>query len=385
MALPEAFQLASGNWHSMRDGRNLTPGSTTDPPPPILPTMMGTSATPVSPHGNIKDWEGYRAYNFSTMNALANGSTGQHIPKFLAYSETGSPFSGSAASITTHVKSVLDTFYYNPASSQTHSTRWGIKLYWSNGNENYTTGKIPNVTNYVTSMQGLHDAIHFIDPVTSARRYPDAFAGSNPTTNQEFGGDVQTALHASALYHDFVMWSMYPLDLGNDGDVITYDWPSLTESDRTNSKLGYLIRCFYRTQQAQAQARTDLSNPTFRLAIGSGEGGNTRSPGDTTLRPYWAVNAFYRGAAKLSAQYDIDMPFLCWWDDGGGLYAGGQTVAGRSTEFGADDTGSAHPANPTTAFAWRNAPNLVDDLGGTEPTQWSANPKVGWTTSGPVH
>lgn len=350
-------------------------------------TLLGIAeqwTTAPSPHGGgIPTWDGYRAYTSGSMNNLANATTyGMSRPTFLAYSESGPNLGGTTPDYATnlaHCKSVLDTFYYNPASSQTHSSRWGIQLYWSNGNENYDKGVLSTVNattidQYTNeSQKALYDACHYIDPTTGQRRYPDAYAGSNPTTGDERLGNVQAVLHPSARYHDFVMWSMYPYNQGDAGTSIDYNWPSFNEADMSSTTLGYLIRCFYRTKQAEAQARIDRGDPNFRLAIGCGETGTTYDPRDTTMRPYWCVQAMYRGAMKLSGQYDLDMPFLCYYNS---------TTSGRAHAFGDDPVGT----NPTTAQSWSNAQEWCPFTGGTLPAAWAANPKTAWNsyTTGPV-
>lgn len=337
---------------------------------PSVPTMQGVSWA--GTHGGITDWDGYRAYNSGTvMTAASRG------PAFLAYSESAANLGGTSidyATILAHVKSFLDSFYYTGAAPvQTHSSRWGIKLFWSNGNENFNKGVLAShnpttIAQYVTSQQALYDGCHYIDPGTGQRRYPDAFAGSNPTTFAEFTNQVADWLHPSARYHDFVMWSFYPPDNGRvDGDTFTQDWPSFNESDRTNNSLGFLIRCFYRTKQAEAQARIDRADPNYRIGISCGETGAGRYTTDKTERPYWAANGMWRGPMKLGAQYDLDVPFLCWWDQ-------------LNNAFDLDVSGTT----PTTAQVWRNPDSYIPEYGGSKPASWASNPNPAWSTSGPV-
>lgn len=347
---------------------------------PSVITMMGSSQNQTV----SGDWDGYRVYTSSALYSRAN-QTGSRRVKFLAYSEDGPNIGGSNPNYTTvfnHVRDELDTFYYG-GTGQTFSARWGIKFYWSNGNENYAKGALSatphtaaGISAYTVSMKALYDACHYIDPVTGNRRYPDAYAGSNPTTAHERTGRVQDALHPTARYHDFVMWSMYPTGISDGspgGSDPTFNWPSFAEADRQNIDKGFLLRTFYRTKAAEAQARIDLGNPNFRLQIATGETGigvDTTST-DATERPYWTVHAVAGPIHLLQVQYDLDMPFACWWDN---------TVDVRPSSFDQDPTGT----NPSTAECWRNWRNYDHRFGGTHPASWAANPKASWKTTPPV-
>lgn len=358
--------------------------------PPLVTMMMGCSDSPNS-HGGSDDWDGWRVYDRGAMLARAN-QTGASRPQFLAYSVAGPPLGTSNTPVTTvnytqifnYVKGELDNFYYGGAG-QTHSGRWGIKLFWSNGNEMMDKGMLgpsqrttpvsqANIDLYVTSQRALYDACHYVDPSTGQRRYPDAYAGSNPTHDAEKKGIIAEWLHPSARYHDFVMWSMYPPGRDQTAADPTYNYPSFDESQRLTNPGGYLIRCFYRTYQAQAQARIDTGDNTFTLQIGTGETGTGQDPNDSTTRPYYAVHALAGGMSKLSAQYGLPMPFACWWDNTKGGAADPQNVL------------SDEPASttPSTRVAWQTWITLNHQFGGTHPASWANNPKPGWKTTGPV-
>lgn len=343
--------------------------------------MMGCS-TSNKDHGGTEVWEGWRTYSKSELYTRCN-RTGSLRPKFMAYSENGDPLSGSYASILEHCLDELDEFYYTGSSTSHNggspSGRWGIKLFWSNGNENSDRGMLtePHTTTginaFVTSMRALYDAVHFIDPGTGQRRYPDAYAGDNPTQNFEINGIVQDYLHPSAQYHDFVMWSFYPPGRQDTEADPTFNWPSFNEADRNNRQLGYLIRCFYRTYQAQLAARNATGDPNFSLMISGGEVGIGDNPNDSTTRPYYAVHALAGGMQKLADQYGLQMPYACWWDN--------QSNATSPQNILSDEPTST---NPSTRVAWQNWRSYNHQFGGTHPASWAGNPKSSWKTTGPV-
>lgn len=338
--------------------------------------LMGVSSEPMDP-GGTTDWDGRRCYNKGKRNTMAD-QTGASRPIFLAYSESGAPLSGSYATIRQHVLDDLNAFYYTGgATSQTHSTRWGIRLYWSNGNENYTTAKLGTLAAYTDSMRALYDAVTYIDPVTGDRRFPDAYAGSNPTQGQEFSGDVETYLHATARYHHFVMWSMYPGGRTQTDTDPTYNWPSFVESQRTVNPDGFLIRCFYRTAQARAAARTALGDPNFQLSIACGEVGIASDPDDPTTRPYYIVHGLAGAMYLLALQYVLDMAFACWWNDA----VGPHNILIDEGALSDHTTGQANPT-PSSATAWRDWINYDHRRGGTHVASWAGNPKAGWKDTG---
>lgn len=369
-----------------RHGYSDIPGSVVTTPQPSS-VLMGCS-TSNNDHGGTEEWAGWRTY---TRNELYNyvNRTGAQRPTFMAYSEQGAPFSGSYASIYSHVRDELDIFYYGSVGGTTPHARTGIKLYWSNGNENSDKGMLANQTPanidlYVTSQQALWDAVHY-ETSPGVRKYPDAYAGSNPTQEHERVGIVASWLHPSARYHDFVMWSMYPPGRGVNDPVLAvdprFDWPSFDEGLRLNRQQGYLLRCFYRTKQAEAQARIDLADPDYRLAVGTGEVGIASDPDDNTQRPYYTARALACSMWLLSLQYDLDFPFACWWDNKTSDTAPHNVL---TDEPPTSDHGGTGTTNPTTRDAWVNWYTYDTRVGGNPPTSWASNPKASWNTTGPV-
>jgi len=340
------------------------------PPTSTQEMMMCVSDSPNN-HGGTEDWDAWRVYREGPMLALAD-RTGATRPKALAYSEEGANLGGANPNYNTvynHVLGKLNSFYYTNATGQTHTARWGIQLYWSNGNENHDKGALtePHTTAkiaaYTTSQRALYDAVHYIDPNTGQRRFPDAFAGSNPTHFAEKNGLVEDWLHASAEYHDFVMWSMYPPGRDKTTDDPTFNWPTYNESQMDSTE-GFLLRTFYRTKQAEAHA----GHP---LLISMGEIGIGNDPSDGTTRPYYAVYGLAHAVSRLAVQYDLEMPFACWWD---------QQVDASSPQNILSDEQTG--LNPTTREAWQNWKQYDRFNGGTLPASWQNNPKSGWKTSG---
>ena len=128
----------------------------------------------------------------------------------------------------------LNEFYYS--SGNTRSARWGVKLYWSNGNEMSNKGMLATtphsataIDSFVTSQRALYDAVHVVE--NGQRRFPDAYAGSDPTTEQERDGIVADWLHPSIRYHDFVAWSVYPAGRKDTADDPTFNFPSTNPAD----------------------------------------------------------------------------------------------------------------------------------------------------------
>lgn len=338
---------------------------------PVADEMLMCVNDSPNDHGGTDDWDAWRTYRKSSMLGRAN-LTGNLRPKIIAYSEDGPNLGGASPNYNTvysHVLDELNSFYYTTATGQTHSARWGIKLFWSNGNENFDKGALstPHTTAkinaYTTSQRALYDAVHYVDSSTGQRRFPDAYAGSNPTTYAEQQGLVEDWLHASAQYHDFVMWSMYPPGRSNTAADPTFNWPTYNESQR-NATEGFLLRTFYRTKQAEALA----GHP---LLIGMGEVGIGNDPDDGTTRPYYAVYGLAHALARLSKQYTLTVPFACWWD---------QQVDASSPQNILSDEQSG--LNPTTRQAWQNWKQYDTFNGGTRPTSWASNPKSGWKTTG---
>ncbi len=374
-------------------------GTPTDPPPDPDPTdtvmLMGCSASP-NDHGATENWDFWRTYSYEETKDMANRAEPNRPLGFAMSIKSGlgggnaSNLGGASPNYTTVYNYVLDTlndFYYvGGAGSTTPSTRSDQYIYWSNGNENHDKGALglPHTTAgiaaFALSQKALYDAVHF-EQSPGVRRFPRAFAGSNPTQNAEQSGLVADYLSnagsGSAQYHDFIMWSMYPPGRQNTEPDPTFNWPSFSESDRTNSTLGFLIRCFYRTKQAEARARIDSGNATRTMMIGCGEVGIGDDPDDEDTRPYYAVYGLAHGMLRLSAQYQLPMPFACWWDN--------QTDAGSPQNILTDEPqagGSTNP--PSTRVAWQNHLSYNIYRGGTKPAAWvtPATPRSAWKTSG---
>ncbi|GEM_PF-1170077 len=340
--------------------------------PPTTSEMLMCSSASDFDHGGTEEWDAWRVYRENKLLEYAN-RTGSQRPKALAYSEAGENLGGANPNYNTvysHVLSKLNSFYYTSASGQTHSSRWGIKLYWSNGNENFDKGALtePHTTAkiaaYTTSQKALYDAVHYVDPSTGQPRFPDAFAGSNPTHFAEKQGLVEDWLHASAQYHDFVMWSMYPPGRDSTATDPTFNWPTYNESQMGSTE-GFMIRTFYRTKQAEAHA----GHP---LMIATGEIGIAADPDDGTTRPYYAVYGFAHAIARLAKQYDLEVPYACWWD------SEVNEAGAVKYQLSEEPTG----LNPSTRQAWQNWKQYDRFNGGTLPSSWQNNPKSGWKTSG---
>lgn len=334
-------------------------------------TMLMCVSDSPGDHGGTEEWDGWREYRETSMLTRAN-KTGNLRPKALAYSESGPNLGGTNPDYNTvysHVLGKLNSFYYTTATGQTHSSRWGIKLYWSNGNENYDKGALAvphtaaGIAAYTVSQKALYEAIHYVDPTTGQPRFPDAFAGSNPVTGAELEGTIADYLHPTAKYHDFVMWSMYPGGRDETTDDPTFNWPGYSESVMGNRD-GFLIRTFYRTKQAESFA----GHP---LMIIMGEVGIGNDPSDGTTRPYYAVHGLAHAVNRLAKQYSLVMPLACWWDE--------QVDASSPQNKLSDEQAGL---NPTTREAWQNWQQYDHLLGGTHPSTWSGNPKAAWKVTG---
>jgi hypothetical protein len=366
--------------------------------------MIGCSDSP-NAHGGTENWEGWRVYTPSARDAKADRTTNK--PTFLAYSEDGPNLGGSNPNYTTvynHVLAELNDFYYTSATGQTHTNRWDVQLFWSNGNENSDKGCLAasvgteavRSARYLISQSALYDAVHYIDPSTGKRRFPNAFAGSDPTHEHEFNGIVEFWLHDSAHKHDFVMWSMYPPGRQNTPADPTYNWPSTNLNDRTNRQLGFFARCFYRTQQARAAARARADTPDdFNIIIGIGETGIGDNPDDSTTRPYYAVHGLCGRFQALCDSTGLIPGFICWWDQQKDATANEpgphpqnilSTGTAKITVGGGEVAVLGEPANtnPSTRQVLQNWRAYHHSYGGTHPSSWAGNPKSSWTTTGTV-
>ena len=203
----------------------------------------------------------------------------------------------------------LNSFYYTSATRQTRSARWGIDLYWSNGNEMHNKGVCPcrrrldQALTRTPRSQGSSPRSGRcttrstrVDPATGLRRFPDAHAGSDPTTEAERSGWVEEWLHASAKYHDFVAWSIYPAGRKDTVDDPTFNWPSLNPADANLAPHGYMVR----TSSGSGQATLAAGLPMGSIELHVGETGTGDDPDDSTTRPYWAVNGFMHPLMTLS-------------------------------------------------------------------------------------
>lgn len=343
--------------------------------------LMGCS-TSNQDHGGTLVWDSWRVYQESEMLQVAN-RTGSQRPKALLYSKGGSPLGGTSpsyAAVYAEVLADLNAFYYN-GTGQTRSSRWGIQLRWSNGNEMHNKGVLSlpqtaepgahtstQVAGFATSQRALHDACHYVDPATGQRRFPDAYAGSDPTTEAERSGWVEEWLHASIQHHDFVAWSIYP---GGRKDTVsdpTYNWPSLSPSQAQIAPHGYMVRCFERVKLACVAA----GKPVSSVALDVGETGIGDDPDDSTTRPYWAVHGFMHSLVTLSENYGIPLGTVNWWDNE--LTDGPQNILSDEPPT----------TNPSTRVAWQNWQQYDHQRGGTHPASWAGNPKAGWKTTGNV-
>jgi hypothetical protein len=326
-------------------------------------------------------WDSWRVYSKSAMLALAN-QTGALRPKALLYSKGGAPLGGTDPDYSTVFNEVLadlNAMYYTSATTQTHSARWGIDLYWSNGNEMHNKGvlSLPStagpgahtdaqVAGFVTSQRALYDAVHYVDPATGLRRFPDAHAGSDPTTEAERSGWVAEWLNASAQYHDFVAWSIYPAGRKDTVDDPTFNWPSLNPADANLAPHGYMVRAFERVRQATIAAGLPMGS----IELHVGETGTGDDPDDSTTRPYWAVNGFMHPLMTLSETYRIPVGTVNWWDN---------ELSGGPQNILSDEPAST---SPSTRVAWQQWQSFDRLRGGTPPAAWVANPQADWKITG---
>ncbi len=343
-------------------------------------------------------WRSYNSGNRDTKLALA-------ATQAVFYSEDGPNLGGANPNYNTifnHVLDELDAIYYNGVTSRgvggTHSSNWGKRLYWLNGNENFDKGAAPGSTNWtqaqidamVLSQKALYDACHYAPG--GVRRYPDAKAATNPTQEQERKGWVAAALHPMARYCDAIIWSAYMPGRGvNDTTLSRYprlDWPSFNEADRTALQPGWAIRPFYRTFQAQAAARTATGDPNFSIEIGIGEFGFASNPDDRTQRPYFAVHGCMGAFWILAGKYGLTLAGACWWSGQTGSTAPHDYITDEqpNCDHIAQGTGAARganstAANPQTWVALRNW-YLYDKriAGSSQPAQWAGNPQQKVTT-----
>ena len=200
------------------------------------------------------------------------------------------------------------------------------------------------------------------------RRFPDAYAGSDPTTEQERDGIVADWLHPSIRYHDFVAWSVYPAGRKDTPDDPTFNFPSTNPADANVAPHGYMVRCFERVKQALDAAGMPRNAVSFHV----GETGTGDDPDDPTTRPYWATYGFMHQLVTISENYRIPLGTVNWWD--------AQLDATSPQNILSDED----PTTPSTREAWQNW-YLYDRLrGGTLPSAWAGSPHAGWRITGSV-
>jgi hypothetical protein len=349
-----------------------TPTPTPTPTPTVTPStmpapLMGVSSSS-NDHGGQMAWDSWRVYTETTLHQIANRQ-GELRPQALLFTKQSTPFSGSYQAIYDTVVADLNEFYYSTGNTQ--SGRWGVKVYWSNGNEMSNKGMLATtphsaaaIDSFVTSQRALYDAVHLVE--NGQRRFPDAYAGSDPTTEQERDGIVADWLHPSIRYHDFVAWSVYPAGRKDTPDDPTFNFPSTNPADAEVPPHGYMVRCFERVKQALDAAGMPRNAVSFHV----GETGTGDDPDDPTTRPYWATIGFMHPLVTISESYGIPLGTVNWWD--------AQLDAASPQNILSDED----PTTPSTREAWQNW-HLYDPLrGGTLPAAWAGTPHVGWRTTG---
>lgn len=329
-------------------------------PEPARTMLMGVSSSPHD-QGGTQAWDCWRVYTRNEMLKRAN-QTGANRPKALAYSEDGPPLAGTYEQVKAHVVEELESFYYNPDGSR--SSRWGIQLFWSNGNEMHDKGVLAlphtatGIARFADSQRGLYDGVMTLNR-DGSRRYPDAYAGSNPTTEAERQGWVEDWTSVTAEHHHFQMWSMYPHGRKDTVSDPTFNYPSFDPASAVkNGKDWWLGRCFNRT----------AAHGIPMIAVG--EVGIGNNPNDSTTRPWYVVHVLAHSFLRLADQYGLKIPFACWWDNE--LNGGPQNVLSDEQP----DT------SPSTREAWQNHLTYNHLRGGTHPATWAGNPKTTWKTTG---
>ena len=123
---------------------------------------MGVSSSS-NDHGGQMAWDSWRVYTETTLHQIANRQ-GELRPQALLFSKQSTPFSGTYQAIYDTVVADLNEFYYS--TGNTRSARWGVKVYWSNGNEMSNKGMLATaphsaaaIDSFVTSQRALYDAV----------------------------------------------------------------------------------------------------------------------------------------------------------------------------------------------------------------------------------
>lgn len=356
-----------------------TPSVTPTDPPASAPPLMGVSASSNGTGGTL-DWDSFRVYTETTLYQVSNRAE-PNRPKAVLYSKTGSPLGGSNPSYATVYNEVLGDltdYYYN--ADGTRSSRWGIDLYWSNGNEMHNKGVLfldqsaaagahtqTQIDGFTRSQSALYDAIHAVQ--NGQRRFPDAHAGSDPTTEAERSGWVAEWLHATIQYHDFVAWSIYPAGRKDTEADPTFNWPSTDPAQSQVAPHGYMVRCFERVRLATLAGGLPMGS----VALHVGETGTGDDPDDSTTRPYWAVHGFMHPLVTISENMGIPLGTVNWWDS--------QVDASSPQNILLDEPSTT---NPSTRQAWQGWATYDHLRGGTHPSSWAGNPKASWKTTGTV-
>jgi hypothetical protein len=327
---------------------------------------MGTSASSNGTGGTL-NWDSFRVYTESSLFQVSNRAE-PNRPLAVLYSKQGAPLSGTYQQVYDIVTADLNEFYY---TNGVRSTRWGIKLYWSNGNEMADKGMLTlphtstGIAAFATSQRALYDAVH--QAPGGIPRFPDAYAGSDPTNYDEMQARVADWLHPTIQYHDFVAWSMYPVGRKDTASDPTFNWASTNPADALVSPHGYVVRCFERVRKAVEAA----GMPSGSVSIHVGEVGTGDDPDDSTTRPYWAVHGFMHPLMTISQNMGIPVDTVNWWDS--------QVDSTSPQNILLDEPSTT---NPSTRVAWQNWRSYDHLLGGIHPSTWAGNPKATWKTTG---
>lgn len=355
----------NGQWSPASNMLTFTTPTTPPPPPPATTMLMGCSSSN-NDHGGYARWDAWRTYKWSEALTLAAHTN--PTPKVLAVTSSGIPnlegrYFGSYSEAYNRYKPLLETFYYGSGSA----ARQNIELHIANGNE-YSVD-VANTTSaingFVEGCRGIYEATHFLNP-DGTRRYPLASSWADPTHDHERQGIVERSLHPAVRWLDGVGWSMYPPGRSQTDADPTFVQPSFIESDRTDGPSGYLMRAFYRTNQARIEKRRVLGQ-SANLKISCWEIGIGDDPNDRDHRPYFAAHSLAGGIAQLGINYGIEVAIACWWD---------QEKQGGGPQNRLSDEPTA--TNPSTATAWRGWRSYNHNFGGTHPSNWPLNPKPGW-------
>jgi hypothetical protein len=271
------------------------------------------------------DWDAWRSYNYANAKSKAN-LLGASKPKIVGV--TGNPGGSQGAVWRVELDAYnywvgnLEDFYYGTGSAE----RKNVELHIGNGNEygDKILQTQAQLDGWVAGCKGIYDATRRLN-TDGTRRYPLASSWIDPTHEQENQRDalndngsacwsVAITAAAAAPYLDGIAWSMYPPGRSSTEYDPTYNFPSFVEADRYDVQKGFLYRCFKRTQEAQAAARTATGNPNFKLKIACWEVGIGDDPDDTVTRPYYAVYGLVGSMGRLAKEMGLEMTEIIWWD-----------------------------------------------------------------------